>query len=281
MKKYNLKDMALVAEYNFTLGGAQRMLAIISKRIKKPIYLPFSKGKPMPVWNVKPIVKIPKEPIWFSGVVDRYMFREFSGIKHIKFCHSGTSLENFEKNKNAKDVIWITHRKRAKEYWKKKGFNIELIPKGYIPYDKTELKVNPNKEDFAIFISRIWEGKIPNVAARICEKSKVPLKIAGSWEFKEYANKLMKTYSSNFVKFVKPKSSYDELETLVANAEKIFQLLGLAYRVVLLASGDLSFAAAKCFDLEVYAAGLDTLKEALKGIEALVGRLNTNKNKSK
>lgn len=59
------------------------------------------------------------------------------------------------------------------------------------------------------------------------------------------------------VKFVRPEQSYDELEKLVANAETIFQKLGLAYRVVLLASGDLSFAAAKCYDIEVYAAGLD------------------------
>ncbi|MBI5150898.1 MAG: serine--tRNA ligase [Candidatus Omnitrophica bacterium] len=59
------------------------------------------------------------------------------------------------------------------------------------------------------------------------------------------------------VKFVRPQDSYDELEKLVANAETIFQKLGLAHRVVLLASGDLSFAAAKCYDIEVYAAGLD------------------------
>ena len=59
------------------------------------------------------------------------------------------------------------------------------------------------------------------------------------------------------VKFVKPEQSYDELETLVGNAEKIFQLLELPYRVILLASGDLSFAAAKCFDIEAHAAGMD------------------------
>ncbi len=63
------------------------------------------------------------------------------------------------------------------------------------------------------------------------------------------------------VKFVKPQHSYDELEKLVNNAEVIFQLLGLPYRLVLLASGDLSFAAAKCYDLEAYAAGSDTWLE--------------------
>ena len=63
------------------------------------------------------------------------------------------------------------------------------------------------------------------------------------------------------VKFVEPESSYDELEKLVANAEKIFQLLKLPYRVLLLASGDLSFAAAKCFDIEAHAAGMDKYLE--------------------
>jgi len=59
------------------------------------------------------------------------------------------------------------------------------------------------------------------------------------------------------VKFVTPQDSYDELEDLLCNAEKILQLLKLPYRVVLLASEDLSFAASKCYDLEAYAAGLD------------------------
>jgi seryl-tRNA synthetase len=59
------------------------------------------------------------------------------------------------------------------------------------------------------------------------------------------------------VKFVKPRDSYDELEKLVVNAETILQRLGLPYRVVLLATGDLSFAAAKCYDLEAYSLGLD------------------------
>lgn len=71
---------------------------------------------------------------------------------------------------------------------------------------------------------------------------------------------LMRVHEFNkveLVKFVRPETSYDELEKLVENAEKILQLLGLSYRVVMLATGDLSFAAAKCYDLEAHAAGLD------------------------
>ena len=59
------------------------------------------------------------------------------------------------------------------------------------------------------------------------------------------------------VKFVEPEKSYDELETLLQNAEEVLQLLEIPYRVVSLATGDLSFAAAKCYDLEAYAPGID------------------------
>jgi len=63
------------------------------------------------------------------------------------------------------------------------------------------------------------------------------------------------------VKFVKPETSYDELERLVVNAETILQCLGLHYRVVCLSTGDLSFAAAKCYDLEAWAPGLKQFLE--------------------
>ena len=59
------------------------------------------------------------------------------------------------------------------------------------------------------------------------------------------------------VKFVKPEESLNELELLVKDAEAVLQLLELPYRVALLCAGDLSFAATKCYDLEVYAPGMD------------------------
>lgn len=59
------------------------------------------------------------------------------------------------------------------------------------------------------------------------------------------------------VKFVKPETSYDELEKLLKDAEEILQLLGLTYRVIMLSTQDLSFSASKCYDLEAYAPGLD------------------------
>jgi seryl-tRNA synthetase len=54
------------------------------------------------------------------------------------------------------------------------------------------------------------------------------------------------------VKFSEPDKSYDELEKLTANAEAVLQKLGLPYRVVQLCTGDLGFASAKTYDLEVW-----------------------------
>ena len=54
------------------------------------------------------------------------------------------------------------------------------------------------------------------------------------------------------VKFTKPEDSYDELEKLTADAEKVLQMLGLPYRVVQICSGDLGFTAAFKYDLEVW-----------------------------
>jgi len=59
------------------------------------------------------------------------------------------------------------------------------------------------------------------------------------------------------VKFCKPETSYDEHEKLLKDAEKILQLLEIPYRVMLLSSGDMGFAAAKCYDLEAWAPGLN------------------------
>jgi seryl-tRNA synthetase len=57
------------------------------------------------------------------------------------------------------------------------------------------------------------------------------------------------------IKIVKPENGYDEQEKMLANAERVLQLLGLHYRVVLLCSGDMSFPSAKTYDIEVWAPG--------------------------
>jgi len=63
------------------------------------------------------------------------------------------------------------------------------------------------------------------------------------------------------VKFTLPENSYDELERLLADAEAVLQELGLHYRVVVLCTGDMGFAAAKTYDIEVWLPGQDLYRE--------------------
>lgn len=63
------------------------------------------------------------------------------------------------------------------------------------------------------------------------------------------------------VKFAKPDDSMNQLESMVAEAEKCLQVLGLAYRVVSLCTGDIGFSACKCYDLEVWLPSYNNYKE--------------------
>jgi seryl-tRNA synthetase len=63
------------------------------------------------------------------------------------------------------------------------------------------------------------------------------------------------------VKLTAPEQSYDELEALTADAEGVLQRLGLAYRTVLLCTGDLGFASAKTYDIEVWLPSQQTYRE--------------------
>lgn len=63
------------------------------------------------------------------------------------------------------------------------------------------------------------------------------------------------------VKFVNPDNSYEELETLLANAEKVLQLLELPYRVIELCTGDIGFTSAKTYDIEVWLPSYGEYKE--------------------
>ncbi|WP_440604711.1 serine--tRNA ligase [Bacillus sp. GB_SG_008] len=63
------------------------------------------------------------------------------------------------------------------------------------------------------------------------------------------------------VKFVKPEDSYEELEKLTNDAERVLQLLDLPYRVMSMCTGDLGFTAAKKYDIEVWIPSYGTYRE--------------------
>src|SRR6185503_19360315 len=63
------------------------------------------------------------------------------------------------------------------------------------------------------------------------------------------------------VKITAPEKSYDELDSLTADAERVLQLFGLHYRVLELCTGDLGFGSAKTYDLEVWSPGQNAYLE--------------------
>ncbi len=102
--------------------------------------------------------------------------------------------------------------------------------------------------------------------------TELPVKYAGfSANFRSEAGSagrdtrgLIRTHQFNkveLVKLVKPEDSYDELESLVQNAEMVLQQLGLPYRVLLMCTADLGFTAAKKYDLEVWLPSSNTYRE--------------------
>jgi len=63
------------------------------------------------------------------------------------------------------------------------------------------------------------------------------------------------------VKFTTPDTSYDELDALTANAERVLQLLQLPYRTMALCTGDMGFSASKTYDIEVWLPSQQTYRE--------------------
>jgi seryl-tRNA synthetase len=63
------------------------------------------------------------------------------------------------------------------------------------------------------------------------------------------------------VRFASPEDSFDQLEILTRHAEEILKLLGLAFRTVVLSSGDMGFSSAKTYDLEVWIPTQNTYRE--------------------
>jgi len=109
-------------------------------------------------------------------------------------------------------------------------------------------------------LTNIYRDEVLDAASlpvRLCAYTPCFRREAGSYGRDTRA--LMRVHQFDKVellKFVEPGTSYDELESLLADAEKVLQRLGLTYRVARLCTGELSFAAAKCYDIECWAPGI-------------------------
>jgi seryl-tRNA synthetase len=137
--------------------------------------------------------------------------------------------------------------KFAEDLFKVEGTDYWLIPTAEVPVTN-------------IYAGEILDGDrlpIRLTAWTPCFRSE-----AGSWG--KDTRGLIRQHQFNKVELVKltrPEESYNELESLTANAEEILRRLGLHYRVVSLCTGDLGFSSAKTYDLEVWLPGQNAFRE--------------------
>lgn len=138
-----------------------------------------------------------------------------------------------------------------------------MVGTGQLP--KFEEEAFKTEDDY--FLIPTSEVSVTNIhREEILEGERLPIKYA-AWSpcFRREAGsygrdtrgliRLHQFQKVEMVKLTTPETSYDELESLVGNAEHVLSLLGLTHRTMLLCSGDLGFGAAKCYDVEVWAPG--------------------------
>jgi len=147
-----------------------------------------------------------------------------------------------------------------------------LMGTGQLPKFKEDL-FHIDSENHNLYLIPTAEVPVTNfVAESIVEAAQLPLKyVAHTPCFRSEAGSYGKDTRGmirqhqfekvELVQIVKPDDSMTALEELTGHAEKILQLLGLAYRKVILCGGDLGFAATKTYDLEVWLPGQNTYRE--------------------
>uniref|UniRef100_A0A7C3SIW8 Serine--tRNA ligase n=1 Tax=Desulfobacca acetoxidans TaxID=60893 RepID=A0A7C3SIW8_9BACT len=128
--------------------------------------------------------------------------------------------------------------KFAHDLFKLEGWDYFLVPTAEVPVTNIHREEILQEEDLPIYYT----------AYTPCFRSE-----AGSYG--KDVRGLIRQHQFDkveLVKFTTPETSYDELEKLLRDAEAVLQELGLHYRVVVLCTGDLGFAAAKTYDIEVW-----------------------------
>jgi seryl-tRNA synthetase len=132
--------------------------------------------------------------------------------------------------------------KLAEDMYQLKDENLYLIPTGEVPLSNMHRDTILTEEQLPIY----YVGYTPCFRREAGAAGKDTRGTLRVHQFEKV----------EMVMLVHPEKSYDEHEKLLAQAEKIIQALKIPYRVRLLATGDLSFAAAKCYDIEIWAAGV-------------------------
>ncbi len=200
------------------------------------------------------------------GIIDFERAVKLAASRFILLGGAGARLERALIN-----FMADTHTDRGyKEWWCPAMANAEtLTGTGQLP--KFEEDLFRTRE--GLYLIPTAEVQLTNIhSGEVLDASQLPLKYCAFTPcFREEAGSagrdtrgLIRVHQFDkveMVKYAKPEESYDDLESMVADAENILQLLGLPYRVISLCTGDIGFSAAKTYDLEVWLPSYNGYKE--------------------
>ena len=231
-----------------------------------------SQNKVIREWGKKPELSFtPKDHVDLGedlNIIDFKRAGKVTGARFVFMCGLGAKLE-----RSLINFMLDTHTKES-------GYKELLTPfivneqslsgTGQLPKFKEDLF---KLEGFPYYLIPTAEVPVTNFYAdEILEADKLPIKFAAfSACFRSEAGSygkdtrgMIRQHEFNkveLVKITKQEDSIKEHEELTKDAEKILQKLGLHYRVVALCSGDIGFAAAKCYDIEVWLPSANAYRE--------------------
>ena len=265
MKSISVKIKALdndLTEFNISLEDKLKYIPnIIHKSV--PIGSNSNDNKVVKEWGVKPDFDFqPKSHLELAEILNLLDFKrsaKISGTAFPLYVHNGAKLE-----RSLINFMLDTHIDKHKY--------IEVFPPflvssnspyttGNLPKFKEDMYYIENDDLYCIPTAEV---PITNFYSNeiLIEKDLPKQFVAYSACFRREAGSygkdtkgLQRLHQFNkveLVKFVHPENSYKELDKLLSDAERILQDLNLHYRVIELCSGDLSFSAAKCYDIEVW-----------------------------
>lgn len=221
-------------------------------------------------WGTPPTFDFEAKPHWDIGtdlgIIDFERAVKLARSRFIMLAGLGARLERALIN-----FMADTHVDRGyKEWWCPAMANAEtLTGTGQLPKFEDDLF----KVTGGLYMIPTAEVQLTNIhSGEVLDAADLPLRYCAFTPcFREEAGsagrdtrgliRLHQFDKVEMVKFAKPEESYDDLETMVADAENILQLLGLPYRVIDLCTGDIGFSSAKTYDLEVWLPSYDGYKE--------------------
>ena len=201
------------------------------------------------------------------GIIDFERAVKLSGSRFVLLGGLGARLE-----RSLINFMADTHTDNGyTEWWCPSLVNrATMTGTGQLPKFEEDLF---KTKDESFYLIPTAEVPLTNIhAGEVLEASQLPLRYTAFTNcFREEAGSagrdtrgLIRVHQFDkveMVKFATPEQAYDELESMVAEAELILQKLELPYRVITLCTGDLGFSAAKTYDLEVWLPSYDDYKE--------------------